>query len=178
MYYKKFNEVVWKGKKLGWVWFLCLWRCGFFLGDLYRNQTEEVLYRYKLNGEFEIGAKIFILTWHWCVIHRESCIYVVSCSLLRILLPESQVDLINTAMFSTAILLTLLSFATAPRRGNVTAQDADRCGSRCNDHWDCGTSSPCTVCYDNCVDPAVCVNTTEAVPIQCVKPTEAAIIQV
>jgi len=61
---------------------------------------------------------------------------------------------------------------------NVTVQDADRCGSRCNDHWDCGTSSPCTVCYDNCVDPAVCVKTTEAVPIQCVKPTEAAIIQV
>jgi len=79
-------------------------------------------------------------------------------------------------MFSTVILPTLLlSFATATRRGNVTAQDADRCGSRCNDHWDCGTSSPCTVCYDNCVDPAVCVNTTEAVPIQCVKPTEAAI---
>jgi len=64
------------------------------------------------------------------------------------------------------------------KSGKFTAQDADRCGSRCNDHWDCGTSSPCTVCYDNCVDPAVCVNTTEAVPIQCVKPTEAAIIQV
>ena len=38
----------------------------------------------------------------WCIV-----------PLLRILLPESQVDLINTAMFSTAIFLTLLSFATA-----------------------------------------------------------------
>ena len=38
---------------------------------------------------------------------------IVSCPLLRILLPESQVDLINTAMFSTAILTLLLSFATA-----------------------------------------------------------------
>ena len=79
------------------------------------------------------------------------------------------------------LLLPKIKVTTERKRkksGKFTAQDADRCGSRCNDHWDCGTSSPCTVCYDNCVDPAVCVNTTEAVPIQCVKPTEAAIIQV